>query len=163
LLDDFDPSHLDLVRVPSVWDRAEAIRTKRILNESGIPCFLGPDNLEEEEDIFNMNFAKGVDVRVRSIDNQRALGAIRHALDSDPQFEPEIISAASVRCPQCNCEKVVFQKRHSRPGADPDSEAKFDWHCDACGYHWSDDGVRKEPRSIYHSSAKSLGIDAGDG
>jgi DNA-directed RNA polymerase subunit M/transcription elongation factor TFIIS len=144
LPDDFDPSDLDLVRVQLVWDQAEAIRAKRILNESGIPCFLGPDNLDEE-DTFNMNFAKGVDLKVRYIDNPRALGAISHAFDSNPQSEPEIISEASVRCPQCNSEEVVFQGRDSRPGADPDSEAKFNWNCDACGYHWSDDGVGKEP------------------
>jgi len=143
LPDDFDPAALDLVPVRSVWDHAEAIRAKRILNESGIPCFLGPDNLEEE-DTFNMNFRKGVDLKVRYVDNQRARGAMRQALDSNP--EPEINSSeASVRCPQCNSEEVVFQGRDRPPGADPDSEAKFIWNCDACRYHWSDDGVEKEP------------------
>ena len=141
---DFDPAALDLVPVRSVWDQAEASRAKRILNESGIPCFLGPDNLEEE-DTFNMNFRKGVDLKVRYVDNQRARGAIRQALDSNPQSGPESIREASVRCPQCDSEEVVFQGRDRPPGADPDSEAKFNWNCDACRYHWSDDGVAKQP------------------
>jgi DNA-directed RNA polymerase subunit M/transcription elongation factor TFIIS len=143
LAGDFDPSDLDLVRVHSVWDRAEAIRTKRILNESGIPCYLGPDNLEDEN-TFNLNFSQGVDLKVRYVDNQRALGAIRYAFDSDPQSEPEIIREASIRCPKCNSEEVVFQSRDSGSGAGPDAAAKFNWNCDACGHRWSDDGVEKE-------------------
>jgi hypothetical protein len=41
---DFDPSDLDRVPVYSALDQAEAIRTKRILNESGIFCCAGIDN-----------------------------------------------------------------------------------------------------------------------
>jgi DNA-directed RNA polymerase subunit M/transcription elongation factor TFIIS len=143
LAGDFDPSDLNLVSVHSLWDQAEAIRTKRILNESGIPCYLGPDNLEDEN-TFNMNFSRGVDLKVRYIDNQRALGAIRCAFDSNPQSEPEINREASIRCPKCNSEEVVFQSRDSEPGTVPDAAAEFNWNCDACGHHWSDDGVEKE-------------------
>jgi hypothetical protein len=61
---DFDPSDFELVVVDRAWDLVEARRLKSILEDARIPSYLGPDNLEN------------VDLKVRYVDNQRALDAI---------------------------------------------------------------------------------------
>ncbi len=69
---DFDPNDLDLVSIARVWDADEAARVMTPLRDAGIPAYLGPDNLEKVSD-FHSTFDAGVEIRVRRIDEQRAL------------------------------------------------------------------------------------------
>jgi hypothetical protein len=139
--DDFDPSNLDLVVARRVWDQAEAIQVKGILNSAGIPCFLGPDNLEDPE-AFSIKFDNGLDLKIRYVDQRHAIQALQQSLPPDPGIE----NAADIfaRCPKCHSTEIVFQDRDSQPGTEPSFDSKFNWSCDACGHKWTDDGIGQE-------------------
>jgi hypothetical protein len=140
--EDFDPSDLGLTIFRRVWDRTEATEVKRILNDSGVPCYLGTDNLEDVS-TFNIDFDKGVELKVRYIDQPRAIQAIIHSENSGTESEPDL-AEAFVRCPKCHSTEIVFESRDSQSGVDPDFYAKFHWSCDACGHKWMDDGMEQE-------------------
>jgi DNA-directed RNA polymerase subunit M/transcription elongation factor TFIIS len=136
---DFDPSDLDLVVANRVWDLSEARQVKGILDDAGIPSYLGPDNIEDVE-AFKSSFENGVDLKVRYIDNQRALQAISQALPPGPEGEKEYVAL----CPKCHSNEIVFEGRDTTPEAEPASDERFNWSCDGCGYRWRDDGVENE-------------------
>jgi hypothetical protein len=46
-----------------------------------------------------------------------------------------------VYCPKCRSDEIVFEGRAAAAGTEPGPDAKFDWHCDACGHVWEDDGI----------------------
>jgi DNA-directed RNA polymerase subunit M/transcription elongation factor TFIIS len=139
--DDFDPSDLDLVVAQRVWDQAEAIQVKGILNNAGIPCFLGLNNLEDVN-AFNINFDKGVDLKIRSIDQRHAIQALKDSLPPDPEIENAADTLA--RCPRCHSTEIVFRSLDLQPGTDSAFDSKFNWSCDACGHQWKDDGIEQE-------------------
>jgi DNA-directed RNA polymerase subunit M/transcription elongation factor TFIIS len=136
---DFDPSDLELVVTSRVWDLSQARQVKGILDEAGIPSYLGPDNVDNVE-ACKATFEKGVDLKVRYIDNQRALQAISKALPSEPEAETEYIP----RCPKCHSSEIVFQDRDATQDTDSAFDQKFIWSCDACGHQWKDDGIEQE-------------------
>jgi hypothetical protein len=67
-------------------------------------------------------------------------------LESSPD-EPDDVSEedlrCTARCPKCRSEEIVFDRREVEPGREPGPDAKFDWHCDACGHVWEDDGIEE--------------------
>jgi hypothetical protein len=133
---DFDPSDLDLVVVNRVWDSTEACQLKSILDHARVPSYLGPDNIENV-DTFRGSFDRGVDLKVRYVDNQRALQAISQSLPPDSGVETDFVP----RCPKCHSSEIVFQSLDSAANSAFDS---FNWSCDACGYQWKDDGIEQE-------------------
>lgn len=125
----FDPSKLDLVVAETLWTRDGAQKVKEYLTEAGVPCFWGPENAENIEDV-KSSFDDGVEVSVREEDYARVAGALRQILpreswSSDQDFE--------LACPKCHSSEIVFHEL--------DEGAKFNWSCDACGNEWTDDGV----------------------
>jgi hypothetical protein len=136
---DFDPSDLDLVIASRVWDLAEARQLKSILDDARIPSYLGPDNLDTLE-TFRGNFDGGVDLKVRYVDNQRALQAISQSLPPDSEVETDYVP----RCPKCHSPEIVFHSLDSGSAANSDFDSKFNWSCDACGHQWRDEGIEEE-------------------
>lgn len=143
---EFDPADLTLVSVAEVWDADEARQLMKSLHELGFPVYLGPENLENVDD-FHSKFDNGLEVRVRDVDQQRAL----HVLSLIPseknaeEEDPEENTAFLPRCPKCHSEEIVFEELvagASHRGSD--SPQKFRWHCDACGNDWEDDGVGEQ-------------------
>ncbi len=133
-----NPDDLNLVTLQQVWDREEAKNAKNLLNENGLPAFFGPANVENIEEVAG-NFQRGVDVKVRYVDSDRATAVLSRALPQDPVDEGVEYVA---RCPKCHSDEIVFLSLdESSPGA-PDTQ--FNWSCDACGYKWKDDGVEQE-------------------
>jgi DNA-directed RNA polymerase subunit M/transcription elongation factor TFIIS len=134
-----DPSELELVVVRRVGDLAEARQLKSILDDAGIPSFLGPDNLDRVE-VFPLSssFGNGIDLKVRSVDNQRAEYVLSRSLPPEPQDQIEYVPV----CPRCNSREIVFESLDEEKGSSFD--AKFNWKCDSCGRQWRDDGVEKE-------------------
>jgi DNA-directed RNA polymerase subunit M/transcription elongation factor TFIIS len=123
----------------------EARQVKATLNEGGVPCFFGPDNVLELED-FKGSFDRGVQVKVRVVDRDRArLAKLRAAEAADPDYgapDPEEEKKYAVVCPKCRSEEVIFEQ--SEPGkTDLPADSLFKWRCDSCGYEWEDDGVAK--------------------
>lgn len=52
-----------------------------------------------------------------------------------------------VQCPKCHSVEVVFDSRECdgsevEPGAARE-DSKYNWHCDACGFQWQDDGIEE--------------------
>jgi rubrerythrin len=66
--------------------------------------------------------------------------------ETDPEDEAEAEEdlLCTARCPKCHSEEIVFEGRAAEPGSKPGPDAKFDWHCDACGHVWEDDGIEEE-------------------
>jgi hypothetical protein len=135
---DFDPSNLDLEVASRVWDLSEARRAKGILDDAGIPSYLGPANLENVEE-FTSSFENGVDLKVRYIDNQRALQALSRSLPPEPEGEKDYVA----RCPKCHSAEIVFQGRDATQDTNSAFDGSFNWSCDACGYQWTDDGIEE--------------------
>jgi hypothetical protein len=136
---DFDPSDLDLVVVNRVWDLTEARQLKSILDDARVPSYLGPDNIENV-DTFRGSFDRGVDLKVRYVDNQRALQAISQSLPLDSAVETDYVP----RCPKCHSSEIVFQSLDCESPANSAFDSTFNWSCDACGHRWKDDGVEQE-------------------
>jgi DNA-directed RNA polymerase subunit M/transcription elongation factor TFIIS len=136
---DFDASDLYLVVANRVWDLAEARQLKSILDDARVPSYLGPDNIENVE-MFMGSFDHGVDLKVRYVDNQRALQAIAQSLPPDSEVETDYLP----RCPKCHSPEILFQSLDSASGAKQALDSSFNWSCDACGHRWKDDGIEQE-------------------
>lgn len=166
---DFDPATLDLTDGCLVENHEQAEGVKKTLNDAGIPCYFGPDLLENVE---RLQFTEGhpVEVKILTSDSGRVIQLLK-------DFQSKLLlmddgeSDVEVHCPKCNSTEVVFlgfdsaaqqQGGRSEDSEGPDSEegtedaeeddseemfgahapdAKFNWSCDACGYQWADDGV----------------------
>jgi DNA-directed RNA polymerase subunit M/transcription elongation factor TFIIS len=94
------------------------------------------ENVEQAGRVMKALTAAGIssflNVEVLEGDLKRAQAALADALeDEDTEEEKDY----AVLCPKCRSAKVVMEER------DSSSAAPFHWHCDACGHHWSDDGI----------------------
>ena|SRR5579864_7618789 len=157
---EFNPADLDLAQAWSVENKDEAEWVKTTLKDAGIPCYFGPDLVE---DVSRLDFAQSafVGVQVLDTDLERTRYALRGFDEHFGKHEEELADL-TVHCPKCHSTEVVFWGRGSVPSeeseATPDSDdteesenaeqlettapgSKFDWSCDACGYKWEDDGV----------------------
>jgi DNA-directed RNA polymerase subunit M/transcription elongation factor TFIIS len=140
---DFDPGELSLVSVTLVWDAERARRVMSALHAAGFAAYLGRDNLENVGE-FHSSFDTGVEVRVRDVDQQRALHALSllpsEKQDGAAEEEQEYVA----RCPKCHSDEIVFEELVAAASAtgSPTSN-KFRWRCDACGNEWEDDGVEE--------------------
>lgn len=139
-LGDFVPdvNELNLISVQQVFDRDDAKKVKDALNNNGLPCFLGPENVEEVEDIRG-SFERGVDVKVREVDSQRAHATLVNTLAADSVEESAEYLA---RCPKCHSDEILFLNLDEN--ATESIDRQFNWSCDACGYRWKDDGVEQK-------------------
>jgi DNA-directed RNA polymerase subunit M/transcription elongation factor TFIIS len=136
-----------LVELCTVWSERDALQVQTILDEAGIPFFMGPEKATGVDEVTS-DFAKGVSVQIMQIGLPWAGPAMRHYEPEDdptPKEKEEELDELAVRCPKCNSEEVVFEGGTSTlVVAADDSSQKFRWTCDSCGHHWEDDGVEKE-------------------
>ncbi len=136
---DLDPEELNLVCATRVWEAGEARDTMKALYDAGIPAYLGPENVEHVNE-FHGSFDAGVDIRVRDVDQQRALAALAQApsqTDEDRSEEEPF----TLRCPKCQSEEIMLEEFVPAPKATGYARpAMFRWRCDACGHQWEDDG-----------------------
>jgi len=91
-------------------------------------------------DAFQGSFDNGVDLKVRYVDNQRAL----HAISQSSPPDSEVVTDYVPRCPKCHSSEIVFQNLDSTPGSNSAFDSTFNWSCDACGHRWKDDGIEHE-------------------
>lgn len=142
---DFDADELELAAVTRVWDANRANGVMQGLYAAGIPAYLGRDNVEKVSE-FHSSFDSGPEVRVRRIDEQRALQALsRIAAEPDDEAEGELEDETYVvLCPVCKSDEVVFEELVAAASAsDGGSSQKFHWRCDGCGHEWEDEGVEE--------------------
>lgn len=135
-----------LVDIRTVWSLADALQLQQLLDQAGIPFFMGPEKASGVDSVTS-NFANGVDVQIMSVGVPWAQVALQNYApvnEPAPYHEEENVEHP-VSCPKCHSTEVVFD---SLVGAQPHSEndpaQQFEWTCDACGYRWTDDGVVKE-------------------
>ena len=143
-LESLDPAELDLVKVLDLHDEEEARTAKWVLDNSGIPSFIGSNNVRNVED-YQGSFEKGVALKVRRDDCDAARRAFKDHWpeDRNDDAEPDL-SEADVRCPKCHSDELVFESLEGETTDDSTLDTKFNWHCDACGHDWQDDGVEPE-------------------
>jgi len=149
-VEDEDPDS-DLQVVASVHSPEEARFLQAVLNSSSIRSCLGPDNADDV-DSFHGGFDKGVDLKVyfpfagkaySVIDRARRDMPAEFQHQDEPEEETEEDLRCTARCPKCHSEEIVFEGRAAVAGSEPGPDAKFDWHCDACGHAWEDDGIEE--------------------
>jgi len=155
----YDPSGLDssddpdsyqedrkLVDLCTVWSQRDALQVQTILDEAGIPFFMGPEKATGVDEVTS-NFSNGVGVQIMQIGLPWAGPAMRHYEPEDDPTpkETEELDELAVRCPRCHSAEVVFEGGTSTlVVATDDSSQKYKWTCDSCGHQWEDDGVAKE-------------------
>jgi DNA-directed RNA polymerase subunit M/transcription elongation factor TFIIS len=150
---DSDSSHEDqydedrkLVELCTVWSPRDALKVQAILDEAGIPFFMGPEKATAVDGVTS-NFAKGVGVQIMQIGLPWAGPAMQHYEPEDDPTpkETEELDELPVRCPKCHSTEVVFEGLDSGPAmATDESSQNYKWTCDSCGYQWEDDGVAKK-------------------
>jgi DNA-directed RNA polymerase subunit M/transcription elongation factor TFIIS len=143
-----DPSYDEdrkLVELCTVWSVRDALKIQTILDEAGIPFFMGPEKATAVDRVTS-NFSKGVGVQIMQIGLAWAGPAMRHyEPEDDPTPKEEKVDELPVRCPKCHSTEVVFEGLDSAPAmASDESSQKYKWTCDSCGHQWEDDGVVKE-------------------
>ncbi len=135
-----------LVDLCTVWSVRDALQLQTILDEAGIPFFMGKEKATGV-DAVTSNFSSGVGVQIMQIGLPWAGPAMRHYEPEDdptPKVDEEL-DEVSVRCPKCHSTEVVFVGRTSElTDAEDESSQQFEWCCGSCGHHWVDDGVEKE-------------------
>lgn len=135
-----------LVELCTVWSVRDALKVQAILDEAGIPFFMGPEKATGVDGVTS-NFANGVGVQIMRIGLPWAAPGMAHYEPEDDPTpkEREARDELVVRCPNCHSAEVVFEGGTSTlvvPTDDPSQ--KYKWTCDSCGHHWEDDGVAKE-------------------
>jgi DNA-directed RNA polymerase subunit M/transcription elongation factor TFIIS len=133
-----------LVVIRRVWSEADARRLQRVLDNAGIPFWMGAEKATDVDDVTS-DFTKGVRVRVMRIGAPWAgLAMWDYYIPKDERPEPKYEDAGDVaiHCPRCRSKEVVFEELVDKPTqAGGESSKKFQWKCDSCGYEWKDDGV----------------------
>jgi DNA-directed RNA polymerase subunit M/transcription elongation factor TFIIS len=141
---EFNPDDYELWAAERVWDRAEAEKYKKIYDDAGVASYIGPDLVEKVED-YKGNYEQGVEIKVRYLDRNRAILAVRYAFRDEPPVTPEEEARETdYRCPKCNSDEIVFDSLEKESPDRPDYLSKFNWTCEACGHDWTDDGVEKD-------------------
>jgi len=134
-----------LVELCTVWSVRDALKVQTILDEAGIPFFMGTEKATGIDKVTS-NFATGVGVQIMQIGMPWAMPAMQHYEPEDdptPKYN-EVLEQLPVRCPQCHSTEVVFEGGTSTlVVAKDDPSQKYQWTCDSCGHHWEDDGVAK--------------------
>lgn len=135
-----------LVELCTVWSVRDATKVQTILDEAGIPFFMGPEKATGVDKVTS-NFANGVSVQIMRIGLPWAAPGMSHygPEDEPTPKENKELDELVVRCPKCQSAEVVFEGGSSTliVTADDPSQ-KFTWTCDSCGHHWEDDGIAKE-------------------
>jgi DNA-directed RNA polymerase subunit M/transcription elongation factor TFIIS len=134
----FDPEEFELIEVHTAWDPEEARKAKDILDNSRIPSFFGPKNLESIDD-YKGSYERGVKLKVPEQFGDMARLAFQSHWPKDDAEEE--IAPADIRCPKCRSDEVVLVSVDE--AEDESVDSKFNWHCDECGNEWQDDGVEK--------------------
>jgi DNA-directed RNA polymerase subunit M/transcription elongation factor TFIIS len=141
-----NPAEMDLVELFRVWDMDEATQVKERLDAASVPSYLGPD-LVDDVRLLRTSFERGVGIKVRNFDEQRAMAALAHSSRTPQPDTPadEVDDGEyAVHCPKCHSTEIVFQSLDLDPETKSAFDSKFNWSCDACGYQWKDDGVESE-------------------
>lgn len=141
-----DDEDRKLVELCTVWSARDALQMQTILDNVGIPFFMGPEKATGVDTVTS-DFSKGVGVQIMHIGLPWALEPMKNYFPADdptPQ-EKEEPEELDVRCPKCHSTEVVFDELiGEQPKSQQDSPQKFRWTCDSCGNEWQDDGIAKE-------------------
>jgi len=132
--EDLIPKNLDLVEAYRAWSKDEAQQAKSAIESAGVPCYLGPRNVENVSD-FDGDFESGVQVRVPRVLLARAWASLKTKLPDKENVDTEE-PPIQYKCPNCRSDEIVFEELEKESAEQPDFQAAFHWHCDACGHQW---------------------------
>jgi len=138
-----------LITISTVWSVDDARRLQRLLDEAGIPFYMG-EEMATGVDGVTSKFANGVPVCIMNIGLPWARQVLKEYFpkdepDSERREQEEAAKEHPVRCPSCHSTEVVFDDLVGEPPTtEQGSPQQFEWTCDACGHHWKDDGLVRE-------------------
>ena len=129
-----------LVQITTVWSLPDAVKLQDLLDEAGIPFFMGNEKAARAEAVTS-NFRDGVPVAVMQIGVPWARQVLQHYQPADEPVTQDQQGGEdlAVHCPRCHSQDVIFE--HLAESANSHQSQRFDWTCASCGYHWEDDGV----------------------
>jgi DNA-directed RNA polymerase subunit M/transcription elongation factor TFIIS len=135
----------ELVEYEIVWSARDALKIQTILDQAGIPFFIGPERATSVDQVTS-DFAKGLSVKIMKVGMPWAIPLMQHyEPEDDPRPKEEPVEELPVRCPVCHSTEVVFEGLSDEKASEADdAPEKFKWTCDACGNQWEDDGTVKE-------------------
>lgn len=132
-----------LVEIRTVWSLADALQMQQLLDQAGIPFFMGPEKATGVDSVTS-DFVKGVGVQIMNVGVPWARQALQYyepVNESGPK-QTEEPDELPVRCPRCHSTEVVFENLiGDEPSAEKESPQQFQWSCDSCGNRWKDDGI----------------------
>ena len=131
------------VQLCLVWSRADALQVQDLLDQAGIPFFMGPEKATGVDGVTS-SFGDGLSVQVMNIGLPWAQDAMKQYSPQDEPGSPQPDAAAglAIHCPKCHSTEVVFDRLTTGDTNSPDNPAaKFHWTCDSCGHEWEDEGV----------------------
>lgn len=137
----------ELVEIETVYSLRDAQQLEALLNEDGIPFYLGEERATHTDDV-KSNFTKGVSVKIMRIG---LAYATRARMNFHPQDDPEerdleesklTPEPVTLFCPKCRSDQVLLES--SQADASMTSGTRFSWRCENCGKRWQDDGVVEE-------------------
>ena len=135
----------ELVEIQTVFSLRDALQLQQLLGAAGIPLYMGEEKATDANAV-KSNFANGVSVKIMRVGLPYATGAriaFKPLDDPTPKSKDEDIKPDPLFCPSCRSDQVFLDQVAPDP-AKPDTAAKFEWTCDACGHHWEDDGILSE-------------------
>jgi DNA-directed RNA polymerase subunit M/transcription elongation factor TFIIS len=136
-----------LVDLCTVWSVRDALKLQTILDNAGIPFFMGPEKATGVDEVTS-DFSKGVVVQIMQIGMPWVHAPMKNYFpDDDPDAKErnKELEEIPVRCPKCHSTEVVFEGLVGEPPkSEDDTPQKFKWTCDSCGHRWEDDGAVKE-------------------
>ena len=129
------PNTEKLVGIWKVKESTDGQSALDFLESEGIPAILGTERIElvdgSHEDEPVIKVLPTLATRAMALLNQRF----------PPEPEPEEDNHQLDVCPKCHSPEIIFLNLESEPAQA--KAAKYNWTCDACGHHWTDDGLEQ--------------------
>jgi DNA-directed RNA polymerase subunit M/transcription elongation factor TFIIS len=128
-----------LVNLCTVWSVRDALKLLTILDNAGIPFFMGPEKATGVDEVTS-DFFKGVVVQIMQVGMPWVHAPMKNYFpDDDPGAKDrnKELEEIPIRCPKCHSTEVVFECLVGEPPkSEDDAPQKFKWTCDSCGHRW---------------------------
>ena len=141
-----------MVTVRRYRDLSEAIVGRTLLESAGIEAFIADEHLVRM-DWFISNMVGGLRLQVDEQDEPAAREILDQEVPSTITYGVEE-TFAQPTCPKCGSAEVTLGNGTERGGSlvalyvlsIPVPTRDPEWHCEACGAHWSDVANRENPK-----------------
>ena len=137
----FNPEDWGLIDLTPVENLEQAREIKKCFDDAGIPSYYGPD-LVDDLRLLPSPLPGPLQIQVRETDQSRAIAVLNRCPQPAAEEEETKISDFVGHCPKCHSTDIVLESFEE--ASEQSAAPKYNWSCDACGHHWTDDGNESE-------------------